>query len=756
MFPFYKQLDTTDCGPTCLKMIAKYYGKEYSLEYIRNKSYLSNQGVNLMGISDAAETIGFKTLAVKINLDILKKEVPLPCILHWNQNHFVVLYNIKKGKYHIADPGYGKFKLDEEKFLKSWQLRTASGICLLLEPTIEFYEQDDLETKPKTKGFSFLLNYIYPYKRYIIQLILSMILGSGFALVFPFLTQSLVDYGINNQDIGFVQMLLISQLFIFAGSIAIDLIRSWIMLHMNSRINISIISDFLLKLFKLPIKYFDAKQVGDIVQRISDHSRIQNFLTGSALSTLFSFLNFFIFVFVLGIYSMKILAIFMVFSALGVGWITIFLKKRKALDYNRFNNMSDTQNNLIELIHGMQEIKLNNCETIKRWEWERLQARMFKLSVKTLALGQSQKIGLSFFNQFKNILITYVSVTQVISGDLTLGMMMSISYIVGQLNSPIDQMLTFIQSAQDAKISLERLNEVHNIENEEKSNQSRNLSLLEVSKNGDMNFSSDEIFSEADSETGIIENINIAPNSIILKNVSFQYEGPSSPKVLNNVNLIIPAGKVTAVVGASGSGKTTLMKLLLKFYDPVEGDISINNTNLKNISAKWWRSKCGSVTQEGYIFNDTIENNIALTESDVESSSFENALSMSNIRDYIDKLPLGVKTKIGRGGNGVSSGQKQRLLIARAIYKKPEYLFFDEATNSLDANNERTIMDNFYSHLSGKTVLIIAHRLSTVKNADKIVVMHDGEIVEEGTHASLIAEKGKYYELVKNQLELEA
>jgi ATP-binding cassette subfamily B protein len=724
-FKFFKQFDAMDCGPTCLSMIAKHYGREYSLEYLRENCFITKEGVSLLGVSEASTKIGLKSIGVQCNLTQLIEEAPLPCILHWNQNHFVVLYKAKANKFFIADPGHGLLTLNKDQFEKSWLQHSTEGIALLLETTPAFYDLKESDGKQK-KGFGFLIQYLRPFKKYIAQIFLSMLIGSGLTLIFPFLTQALVDNGINHKNVSFVVLILVAQIMLFFSSTFVELIRGWLMLHINSRINILLISDFLMKLMRLPLSYFDTKLVGDIQQRVGDHSRIQSFLTGSALSTLFSLINLVVFTFVLGFYSMNILGIFFLFSVLGIAWIILFLRRRKQLDYVRFQRMSDNQNVMFEMITGMQEIKLNNCETKKRWGWENVQAKIFALNIKSLTLGQTQQVGSVFFNQLKNIFISYISAREVMNGNMTMGMMMSVSYIIGQLNAPIESILGFIQSAQDAKISLDRLSEIHNKEDEDA------LSNSNISE------------SKSQHSTSGIE----------FNRVSYQYQGPNSPYALKDIQLHIPEGKVTAIVGASGSGKTTLIKLLLQFYNPTEGEIMVKNEDLKHINPRQWRSQCGTVMQEGYVFSDTIANNIAVSDESVNQQKLMHAVEVANIKDFITELPLGFNTKIGAAGNGISTGQKQRILIARAVYKDPNYLFFDEATSALDANNEKTIIENLNQFFQHKTVIVVAHRLSTVKHADQIVVLSKGEIAEIGTHQELVDQRGMYFELIKNQLEL--
>ncbi len=724
-FPFYQQFDVMDCGPSCLRMVAKYYGKHFSNESLREKSYITREGVSLLGISDAAESVGMRTMGVKITFDQLKKEAPLPCIVHWGQQHFVVVYKIGKGKVWVADPAFGRLEYSEKEFCDKWVSTVedgeGKGICLLLQPSPDFYKESD--EKSNRTGFRFVLNYLKPYRKLVIQLLLGFLLGSLIQLVLPFLTQSVVDIGINNQDIGFIYLVLLAQLVLFISRMSVEFIRSWILLHISTRINISIISDFLIKLMKLPLGFFDSKMIGDILQRIEDHDRIERFLTAQSIGVLFSVFSMVVFSIVLAIYSLKILAIFLIGSALYFAWIYVFMKRRRELDYKRFNKLSENQSKLIQIINGMQEIKLNNYEKQKRWEWERVQAGLFKVSVKSLSLQQYQDAGSVFINETKNILIIIIAATAVVNGELTLGMMLAIQYIIGQLNTPLRQLIGFMHNAQDAKISLERLSEIH------------------------------EKKDESCAETSYVKNLP-ENKGISISNLVFQYEGPRSPKVLNDINLEIPERKITAIVGTSGSGKTTLIKLLLGFYPPVAGDIKIGGTWLANFSPKMWRDNCGVVMQDGFIFSDSIARNIVVNDDIVDQERLIRAVKLANIQDYIESLPLSYNTKIGQEGVGLSQGQKQRILIARAIYKSPEYLFFDEATNALDANNEKLIMENMDLFSAGKTVVVVAHRLSTVKNADQIVVLEKGEIVERGTHDELIDKKGKYFELVRNQLEL--
>lgn len=709
-------------------MISKHYGKSYSLEILRQRSEYTRSGVSMLGISNAAESIGFKTLGAKLSFEELCS-APLPYIVHWNMNHFAVVYainKIKSGyKISVADPASKNLVYSGEEFKRCWistvDAGEERGVVLLLEPTPDFYTQTG--EKVNRKSFIFLFEYIRPYKKLILQLALGLLTGSLIQLILPFFTQNIVDVGIGTRNISFIWLVLIAQMVLTLSIASINLLRGWILLHLGTRINISLISDFLIKLMRLPIGFFDTRMTGDLMQRIGDHRRIQTFLTGSSLSILFSLFNIIIFGAVLLYYNLLIFSVFFAFSTLYVVWVFLFLKRRRELDFKAFAQNAANQSNVIQLITGMQEIKLNTCETQKRWEWERIQARLFTISIKGLALGQYQEGGGTIINQFKNIVITVLAASSVINGELTLGMMMSVQYIIGQLDHPISQIISFAQQTQDAKISLERLGEIHNRENEE------------------------------ELDAGLIQDIP-KNKDIRLENLKFRYAGSGGEDVLKGLNLVVPSGKVTAIVGASGSGKTTIVKLLLGFYPPTGGRITLGEQSLNAFSMRSWRRNCGVVMQDGFIFSDSIANNIAPGTDIIDKQQLSMATEIANIREYIDDLPLGFNTNIGQDGTGLSQGQKQRLLIARAVYKNPDFIFFDEATNALDANNERLIMANLDAFFKGKTVIVVAHRLSTVKNADKIIVLEQGEIIEEGTHQELSKKRGAYYNLVKNQLEL--
>ena len=728
-FPIIHQHDTMQCGIACLQMVCKYFGREYTSDSLSNLCFATTEGVSMLGINETANNLGLRTICVKTTTSIFDKS-PLPSILHWDQNHFVVLYKVKKGKkFYVADPGKGLVTYNLEEFKQHW-ISTKSnsedkGIAMFLEttPTFFTYKMEGEENIKEKRSFRFLFGYVKKYRKYFGQIILGLIVGSLLQLVLPFLTQSIVDVGIKNQDIGFVWLILLGQLMLTVSRTAIDFIRRWLLLHISLRINISLVSDFFIKLLKLPMSFFDTKLMGDLMQRMNDHSRVNTFLTQQTLNITFAMLTFVVFSVVLFFYNKLVFVIFLLGSILYGGWMTLFLKRRKVLDYELFEQQAINNNKTYEFITSMQEIKLQDCEQRRRWEWEDTQADLFGVQMKSLKLQQTQEAGSIFINEVKNIIITVVAATAVIHGQMTLGMMLAVQYIIGQLNSPVEQLMNFFYSLQDVKISLERINEIHQMDDE----------------NG---------------KEGLLTSIEDKNEGIDIKNIMFKYDPHALRKTIDDVSIRIPQGKVTAIVGASGSGKTTLIRLMLGYYPVLEGTINIGNTDINKLNKKWWRRQCGVVMQDGVIFSESIARNIAVDDGDIDKERLLKAAEIACIKDYIMALPLKFNTKIGRDGVGLSQGQKQRILIARAVYKNPDYIFLDEATNSLDANNERSIVENLDMFYKGKTVVIVAHRLSTVKNADQIVVVDHGKVIEIGNHESLTAKRGAYYNLVKNQLEL--
>lgn len=725
-FVLIRQHDSMQCGIACLQMICCYYGKKYSAEYLSRYCFATTEGVSMLGISQASKKIGLVAQTFRLTMEQLM-HIDIPCILHWNQNHFVVLYKIRKGKiFYIADPNKGLVQYCRKELEHYWMTARAEGedkgIAMMFEPTPEFYAQGDKCVR-ESRSFHFVWEYIMEYRKYFLLIFFSLMLGSVLQLVMPFLTQAIVDLGIVHKDIHLIWLILWGELMIILGRTVTDFMRRWLLLHISMRINISLVSDFFIKLLKLPMFFFDIKLIGDLLQRMSDHSRVQLFLTNQVLGMIFAMLNFVVFGGVLLVYSQMIFVVFLLCSSVYGLWIAYFLGRRKVIDYEMFEQQAINQSKTYQFITSMQEIKLQDCEHRRRWDWEDTQADLFRVQMKSQKQQQMQEAGSIFINELKNIFITVLAATAVINGKITFGTMLAIQYIVGQLNSPIEQLMSFIYSLQDVKISLERINEIHVMDNEDNASRS------------------------------ITEYMNYA-NGIELSSISFRYDPHGPHYVLNNVSMTIPKGKVTAIVGASGSGKTTLIKLMLGYYPVERGCIKIGDTNISVMNLKWWRRQCGVVMQEGVIFSESIARNIAVDDGDIDVERLEKAAEIACIKDYVMSLPLKFNTKIGRDGVGLSLGQKQRILIARAVYKDPDFIFLDEATNSLDANNERAIVENLSHFYCGKTVVIVAHRLSTVKNADQIIVLDGGKVVETGNHEMLTACRGVYYNLVRNQLDL--
>lgn len=713
------------CGAACLSMICKYYGLDYSIDYISSLCPATSEGVSLYGINRTATSLGFNVVCARDTIKHLH-DATLPAILHWNQNHFVVLYKIKSNRYYIADPQKGKIKYSHTDFVNNWISNSVSGcdkgIVMYLSPSNEMTCNKKDRSNSSGIKISFLLSYINKYRSFFIQIIIGLLLGCLLQLLFPFLTQSIVDIGIKNKDIGFIWLILIGELMIVLGRTATDFVRRWLLMHITMRINISLLSDFFIKLLKLPMSFFDSKLTGDIIQRMNDHGRIQSFLTNEVLNVSFNTLSFLIFGAVLLKYNYTIFIIYICGSIMYGCWISIFMRKRRILDYELFDLQTKNQDKTIQLVTSIQEIKLQDCEDRQRWIWEDTQADLFSVQMKSLKLQQTQEAGAVFINEIKDIIITILAATSVINGQISLGAMLAIQYIIGQLNSPIEKFMSFIYSLQDVKISLERINEIHKHPN------------------------------EVNAET-IVHEFK-STKSITISHLSFKYDIYALNNTLEDINIQIPAGKVTAIVGPSGSGKSTLIKLMLGYYPITMGSINIAGNNINTYNPKWWRQHCGVVMQDGVIFAETIGRNIAVNNEAIDVQRLERSAKIANIHSFIMNLPLKYETRIGRNGLGLSQGQKQRILIARAVYKNPDFIFLDEATNSLDAENEKTIVKNLDPFYKGKTVVIVAHRLSTVKNADNIIVLDKGKVVESGNHDCLINMQGTYYNLIKNQLEL--
>ncbi len=724
-FKLIRQHDAMECGVASLAMICAYYGKNIPLYELSKICLPTQEGVSLKGLKDTSERIGLNSVVGFLKIDDIRR-INKPLILHWQHNHFVVLYKVSNdGKYFfVADPARGKCRYNINHFKKNWISNLSEdsnkGIAMYLFPSQSFSNADGENVN--LNSFRFLFSYITRYK-YVFSLVFAgLLIGSVLQLSLPFLTQWIVDLGIRHEDLGFIWLVLCGELMIVIGRTSTDFIRRWILLHVSMRINISLISDFFIKLLQLPMFFFDTKMMGDLLQRINDHSRVESFLTNQTLGLMFSILNFIVFGIVLLHYNLLVFSIFLIGSLVYGIWIASFLNKRRNIDYEIFEQKSINQNRTYQFITSMQEIKLQGCERRRRWEWEDTQADLFAVQMRSLKLQQTQEAGSIFINEVKNMLITVFAATAVINGRITLGAMLAIQYIVGQLNSPVEQLMQFIYSLQDVRISLERINEIHVGKDEEPEG------------NRATDFPSGK--------------------SISISRVDFKYDRHALKDTLTDISFEIPEGKVTAIVGASGSGKTTLIKLMLGYYPVLSGSISIAGRDINEYNLRWWRSHCGVVMQDGVIFSESIERNIAVDDGQVDPERLERAARIANIHDYVMGLPLKYNTIIGRDGVGLSQGQKQRILIARAVYKDPDFIFLDEATNALDAKNERAIVENLDGFYRGRTVVVVAHRLSTVKNADRIVVLDGGKVVEVGDHASLIGKRGTYYNLVKNQLEL--
>lgn len=725
-FPCDLQMDMMDCGPACLTMTSKYYGKYYSLQYMRDKCGITREGVSFLDLSHAAESIGLRTLSLKCSIDDLIEKIPLPAILHWDNSHFIVVYhtNPRTGRVFVSDPAKGLMKYSKEEFAKKWikKAEGEKGVLMALEPQADFYQRQGEQRIERKKTFENFLGYFRPYKKSFINLFVVMLIVTALQGLLPFISKAVIDVGIQTHDVDFISIVLIANIAIYVSILLSNMARDWILLHVTSRVNIALISDYLIKLMVLPITFFENKMTGDILQRAQDHERIRSFIMNNSINMIFSSLTFLVFSIILLIYNTTIFYIFLGGSILYVLWVMGFMKIRKKLDWEYFDLVARNQSYWVETIGAIQDIKINNYEKPKRWKWEDIQARLYKVNVRSLNINNIQNLGAQFIDNIKNLSITFYCAMAVIKGEMTFGVMISTQFMIGMLNGPITQFIQFLLSYQFAKISFLRLNEIHQLKDEHEDVGTNPIDLPEN-------------------------------KSLVIKNVSFQYTS-TSQVVLRNVHLMIPEKKVTAIVGDSGSGKSTLLKLILRLYRPSFGEILIGNMNVNNISLKQWRDKCGAVMQDGKIFNDTILNNIVLDDEKIDYQKLKKALDTANIAAEIEKLPLGYQTKMGEQGRGLSGGQKQRILIARALYKDPDYLFFDEATNSLDTLNEQKIVAALDNVFKDKTVVVVAHRLSTIRKADQIVVMQDGLIVEVGNHDGLMQKKGRYHQLVESQLDL--
>jgi ATP-binding cassette subfamily B protein len=721
-FPHEYQLDAKDCGPACIKILAKYYGQYYSLQYLRDLCGVNREGVSLLDIGYACEQIGLRTLSVKPTWEQLRTQVALPCIIHWDFSHFVVVYRISSRHVYVSDPAKGLLKYGIDEFTRGWLGKETQWAVMIVEPMADFKQRVAGEKIERKKTLENFIGYFRPYRKSIINLLAVMLVVTVLQGFLPFISKAVIDVGIQTRDLTFINLVLIANVCIVLTVLLSSIVRDWILLHITSRLNIALISDYLIKLMKLPVSFFENKLVGDILQRANDHERIRNFIMNSSFNLIFSTLTFVVFSVILCIYNPIICLIFLIGNTLYVCWVLFFLRFRKKLDWEYFELVSKNQSYWVETIGAIQDIKINNYEKKKRWKWEAIQARLYKVNQKVLTISNTQNVGAQFINQLTNLLIIFYCAKAVLNGDITFGVMISTQFIVGMMNGPISQFISFIQSAQYARISFLRLNEIHQLEDEDEDESSNSIALP-------------------------------ARKSLVLRNVTFHYNRNAAP-VLSNISLVIPEGRVTAIVGDSGSGKSTLLKLILRIYKPSAGELMVGNMNIQNIGLRQWRDCCGAVMQDGKIFNDTILNNIVLDAENIDYALLHNAVTAANIAQEIEALPQGYQTVMGEMGRGLSGGQKQRVLIARALYKNPDYLFFDEATNALDTINEQKIVSALDAIFKNKTVIVVAHRLSTIRKADQIIVLKGGRVAEIGNHASLMAnEHGHYAQLIRAQTE---